>query len=389
MSRRWPLAVFVLLLVAAGGVGQAVTLYTDWLWFSEVQYTRVFATILLVRLGLVAVTAVALFALLYGNARLAVRRAAPDVLWELDNQLSLPGHEVLALALGRALPALLAVVAFLAGLAAAGHWQTVVAWWYQSPFGVSDPLFGRDVAFFVFTLPAWRLLLGWALGVTVACAVLAALVHLLRGSVVVTERGVRVSAGARNHLLLLGAVWLLLKAVDFWLDRFELVHSPDGVVVGATYTDVHARLPVLGALAVLSAAAALAVAVQTRRPGFRLVAPAVAVLVLAWVAGLGLYPALLQRFRVAPNELVAERPFLEHNIRMTRQAYGLDRIEEREFAAGEDLDATALGRNAATIQNIRLWDHRPLLQTYGQLQEIRTYYKFVDVDVDRYTLDGD
>jgi uncharacterized membrane protein (UPF0182 family) len=389
MTSRLPIFVLVLVLITLGGLVQTVTLYTDWLWFGEVQYTQVFLAILLTRAGLVGVVALALFVALYANARIATTRAAPDVLWQLDNQLRVPGHEALERALGRALPVLLAVVSLLAGLAAGGHWQTVVGWWYQVPFGVTVPLFDRDVAFFVFTLPAWRLVVGWATVITLASLALAAMAHLLRGGIVLTNRALRVSEGARGHLLILAAIGFLVKAVDFWLDRFDLVYSARGIVVGATYTDVHARLPVLSALAVLAAAVAVAFVLQTRHPRFRIVAPALAILVLVWVVGLGVYPALLQRFRVAPNELAAERPFIAHNIRMTRQAYGLDHVEAREFAAGEGLDEPALRRNRATVENIRLWDHRPLLRTYGQLQEIRTYYKFVDVDIDRYTLNGD
>jgi len=389
MTSRLPIFVLVLVLITLGGLVQTVTLYTDWLWFGEVQYTQVFLAILLTRAGLVGVVALALFVALYANARIATTRAAPDVLWQLDNQLRVPGHEALERALGRALPVLLVVVSLLAGLAAGGHWQTVVGWWYQVPFGVTVPLFDRDVAFFVFTLPAWRLVVGWATVITLASLALAAIAHLLRGGIVLTNRALRVSEGARGHLLILAAIGFLVKAVDFWLDRFDLVYSARGIVVGATYTDVHARLPVLSALAVLAAAVAVAFVLQTRHPRFRIVAPALAILVLVWVVGLGVYPALLQRFRVAPNELAAERPFIAHNIRMTRQAYGLDHVEAREFAAGEGLDEPALRRNRATVENIRLWDHRPLLRTYGQLQEIRTYYKFVDVDIDRYTLNGD
>ena len=141
--------------------------------------------------------------------------------------------------------------------------------------------------------------------------------------------------------------------------------------------------PVLGALAVFAVLCAVACAAQIVRSGLRLVAGGLIALALVWVVGLGVYPALLQRLRVTPNELAAERPFIEHNIRMTRQAYGLDRIVEREFPADETLDARALERNSATIKNIRLWDYRPLLRTFAQLQEIRTYYKFMDVDNDR------
>jgi uncharacterized membrane protein (UPF0182 family) len=388
MTSRLPIVLLVAGLVVLGVFGQAVTLATDWLWFGEVGYVQVFSTILLLRLALVVIAASLVFAVLFLTARIAAR-AAPDVLWQLENQLRLPAIEVIDVLLGRALPWVLAVVSFAAGLAAAVHWDTFLAWWYQVPFGVEDPLFGRDVAFFVFTLPAWRVFLGWASGLVVASLGLAALVHLVRGGVALTPAGLRISAGARSHVLILAALGLGLKAVDFWLDRFDLVTSPAGAVVGATYADVHARLPVLGALAVLAAATAIAFVVQTRRPGFRLAGAAAGVLLVVFAVGLGVYPALLQRFSIAPNELEAERPFIEHNIRMTRLAYGLDDVEAREFAAGEDLDAPALARNQPTIDNIRLWDHRPLLRTYAQLQEIRTYYKFVDVDVDRYTLNGD
>src|SRR5207247_2440442 len=165
--------------------------------------------------------------------------------------------------------------------------------------------------------------------------------------------------------------------------------SPRGIVFGASYTDVHASLPMLGALAVLATLTAVACAAQIMRPGLRLLAGAGAALLVVWVLGLGVYPAFLQRLRVAPNELEAERPYLEANIRMTRAAYGLDRIQEKEFPADENLDARALARNEATLKNIRLWDYRPLLRTFAQLQEIRTYYKFVDVDNDRSIVNGE
>jgi hypothetical protein len=227
------------------------------------------------------------------------------------------------------------------------------------------------------------------MGLVAATAVLTLAVYVLQRSLVLTTRGPRLAAGARTHLLVLTAALLALKALGFWLDRFELVYSPRGVVFGASYTDINASLPVLGALAVLAALCAAACIAQVARPGLRLVAGGLVVLGLVWIVGLGVYPALLQRFRVTPNELAAERPFIAHNIRMTRKAYGLDRIEEREFPADESLDARALARNEATIKNIRLWDYRPLLRTFAQLQEIRTYYKFVDVDNDRYEVGGE
>src|SRR5881296_1701349 len=389
MNRGQPIGLLLLLFLALGLVAQLVPLYTDWLWFQEVGYTQVFTTTLALRGALFTSLALTVLIFLYINLTLAARTAAPDVIWELEDQLGLPGRVVIEPLIRRFLPVVLFVIALVAGLRATVHWETLLGYLNAIEFGGTDPLFGRDLAFFVFILPFWRLLYGWAITMVVSTIILTLVVYILQRSLVLTTRGPRLAAGARTHLLALGALALALKAGGFWLDRFELVFSPRGTVFGASYTDIHASLPALGVLAVVSGVAALACLAQIARPGLRLLAVGLIVLGLVWVIGLGIYPALLQRFSVTPNELVAERPFIEHNIRMTRQAYGLDRIVEQSFPADETLDARALERNAPTIENIRLWDHRPLLRTFGQLQEIRTYYKFVDVDNDRYTINGE
>jgi uncharacterized membrane protein (UPF0182 family) len=389
MTRGQPVILLLLVFLALGLVAQVVPLYADWLWFQEVGYAEVFTKILALRGALFAVLALGVLVFLYVNLTLAVRTAAPDVIWELEDQLGLPGRVVIEPLLRRFLPIVVAVISLAAGLRATAHWETVLGYANAVPFGVADPLFGRDLEFFVFVLPFWRLLHGWAITLVTGTIVLTLVVYVLQRSLVLTTRGPRLAAGARTHLLVLGAVALGLKAVGFWLDRFELVFSPRGIVFGASYTDIYASRPALDVLTVLAAVAAALCLAQTARAGFRLVAGGLILLTLVWVVGLGVYPALLQRFSVTPNELVAERPFIGHNIRMTRQAYGLDRIEERSFPADEALDARALERNATTVENIRLWDHRPLLRTFGQLQEIRTYYKFLDVDVGRYTLNGE
>ncbi len=389
MRRPPPVVILILVFVALGLVAQFVPLYTDWLWFGEVGYTQVFLSILSLRGGLFTAMVVAVVIFLWVNLAFAARAAAPDVVWELEDQLGLPGRVVIEPLLRRFLPVVIVVISIASGLRASAHWATVIGYLNGGAFGTTDPVFERDLSFYVFVLPFWRLLHGWATALVTGTAVLALAVYVLRRSLALTTRGPRLAVRARAHLLVLGSVLLALKAVGFWLDRYDVLFSPRGTIVGASYTDVHATLPMLGALAVLAALCAVACLVQMGRPGIRFVAGGLVALAIAWVVGLGLYPALLQRFRVVPNELAAERPFIAHNIRMTRQAYGLDRIVEREFPADEALDARALERNAPTIKNIRLWDYRPLLRTYGQLQEIRTYYKFVDVDNDRYVVDGE
>ena len=389
MNRPPPVLLLLLALLALALVAQLVPLYTDWLWFGEVGYTSVFVKTLSLRGSLFAALAVGVLVFLYANLTFAARTAAPDVIWELEDQLGLPSRVVIEPLIRRFLPVVVTLIALASGMRATVHWETVLGYLNATSFGTVDPLFGHDLSFFVFVLPLWRLVYGWAITLVVATIVLTLAVYVLQRSLVLTSRGPRLAGGARTHLLVLGALALALKAVGFWLDRFELVFSPRGIVFGAAYTDIYASLPVLGALGVFAALCAVACLAQIGRAGLRLVAGGLIALALVWVLGLGIYPALLQRLRVTPNELVAERPFIEHNIRMTRQAYGLDRIVEREFPADEALDARALERNAATVKNIRLWDYRPLLRTFAQLQEIRTYYKFVDVDNDRYVVNGE
>src|SRR4029077_7955442 len=197
--------------------------------------------------------------------------ARPDVLWELEDQLGLPGRVVIEPLIRRFLPMVLLLIAFASAMRASARWQTVLAYLNAVPFGSPDPLFGRDLAFFVFDLPMFRMLLGWGTTLVIATLVLTVVIYVLQRSLVLTSRGPRLAAGARSHLLVLGALLLVLVGVGFWLDRFELVYSARGAVFGASYTDVHASLPVLGALAVLSILCALACLAQLATGGFRLV----------------------------------------------------------------------------------------------------------------------
>jgi hypothetical protein len=208
---RVHIGILVAVLGAVAGLGQGVGLYTDWLWFREVGYTGVFVTILVTRAVLVVAAMVVVFTVLYVNARLAARRAAPDVLWELDNQLRLPAYGAIQAATGRALPLVLAALALVIGLGAAGSWPVVLGWLHQGPFGATDPLFDRDIGFFVFGLPFWRLLVSWATGLLVGALLVTVLMYVLRGSVVLTERGLRVGLTARNHLLVLAGLFLLVR----------------------------------------------------------------------------------------------------------------------------------------------------------------------------------
>ena len=387
MSRR--AALLVLFGVAVVLALEGVPFYTDWLWFEEVGYVAVFLRIAATRGGILIAVGLLTFLFLAVNLRAAVRARPPDVFWELEEPLGLPSRVVLEPFLQRLLKPVTAVLSFLIGLSASAEWQTVLLYRNGQPFGVTDPLFEQDVAFYVFRLPLWQRGLSWLLGVLLLTLVATALVYFLGRVLVLTARGPVITARARAHLLGLLALLLFAKAADLWLDRYDLLYSQRGAVFGATYTDVHATLPALKWLAVLTVLCGATALVHVFRRSARPVLASLVVLAVGWIGGVWAFPTLMQRLRVAPDALVAESPYIAHHIRLTRRAFALDRIEERDFPAHETLTAADLARNAPTLKNVRLWDPAPLLATFAQLQEIRLYYRFVDVDNDRYTVDGE
>jgi uncharacterized membrane protein (UPF0182 family) len=383
-SRGLLVALLLFTLVAAL---EAVPFFTDWLWFEEVGQSPVFLRMVTLRGALFLFVGLVTLVFVGANLRAAAYARPPDVFWELEEPLGLPSRLILEPLLRRALVPFTVAVAMLFGLAASAEWQTLLVYRHAQPFGgAPDPIFQRDIGFYVFTLPLWQralewvfLLIGFTLGAT-------ALIYFLGRVLVLTARGPVITARARAHLLGLLALLLFAKALDFYLDRFDLLYSQRGAVFGAMYTDVHATLPALSGLAVLAALVGVAALLQILRRGARPVLAGVVVLVAGWLVGLWAYPAFVQRIRVAPNALIAESPFIGHHIRLTRRAFALDRVEERDFPARESLEPADLSRNASTLRNVRLWDHGPLLATFSQLQEIRTYYRFVDVDNDRYQI---
>src|SRR5204862_7054156 len=235
-------------------------------------YAEFFTTILALRGSLCTALALGVLLVLYVNLALAVRTAAPDVIWELEDQLGLPGRVVIEPLIRRFLPIVVAVISLASGLRATAHWETVLGYFNAVPFEATDPLFGRDLGFFVFVLPFWRLVHGWAITLVTGTIVLTLVVYVLQRTLVLTTRGPRLAAGARTHLLVLGALVLGLKGIGFWLHRFDLVFSPRGIVFGAAYSDIYASLPVLGALAVFAALCGVACLAQIARSGLRLVA---------------------------------------------------------------------------------------------------------------------
>ncbi|MBI4537442.1 MAG: UPF0182 family protein [candidate division NC10 bacterium] len=379
------LAVLIAVLASAGGL---IRLYTDWLWFQEVGFPAVFATTLKTQVVTGVALGLAFFLVLYTNALLARRLGPRDVLITVDDQLGLPSLEVLEPYLRVfILPVSLAFAA-IAGWGAAGKWDLFLRFTNPVPFETSDPLFGQDIAYYIFRLPALKYLYGEAIVALLLAGLLAGGIYVCNRALRITPRGLWLSPGARRHLLALAALFLLLKAYGYRLDMYDLLYSERAVAFGAGYADVNAQLPVLKALMLLAVLTALLAVATGFSRSWRPFLGGVGALVALAILGGAVYPGLIQKFQVVPNEIVKEQPYIDLNIKFTRMAYGLDNIEEREFPAEGQLTPADLRANDATIKNIRLWDTQPLLATYSQLQEIRTYYKFTDIDIDRYRLNG-
>ncbi len=367
---------------------QGIALYVDWLWFQEVGYTQLFTTTLFYKFILAVLSGGLLAALLYFNLKIAAVAPAGFRFSRVDNVIELPPPDLIDPLFRRLLLPAALLLGLLAAPQGAVNWERLPLFLNATPFNLQDPLFGSDIGFYMFRLPMYSAAYQWLIFALTLTLVATAAVYFLYRGIQYGPQGLYISEKAKTHLLILIALILLLKAAGYLMDSYELVYSSRGAAFGASYTDVYAILPALRILTVLALVAAALCVLQISRPGFRYLIGGVAVLVLVHAVGLNLYPAMIQRFHVVPNEVDAEKPFIERNIKFTRLAYGLDKVESKDFPAEEQLTAADLKRNESTIKNIRLWEHRPLLATYAQLQEIRTYYKFVDVDNDRYMIDG-
>jgi uncharacterized membrane protein (UPF0182 family) len=393
MRRRGLVALVVFAVGLLFVVPSSAGYYTDWLWFRELGYEHVFLRTLNAQALVFSTSFALIFLFFYLNFQVA-RRSLKRPQIVLGTSSTGRPIVVQGLSLSRlALPISL-VVALILAISSANDWLSWLSFFNAVPFGDRDPLFNRDVAFYVFRLPVLQLLQDQAVLVAFLALIGCGLLYVLSGSFVLEPRfGVafwprlRLMPAARRHLALLGALIFGLMAWGAWLDIPQTLLTPATVVFGASYADVHARLPFLRVtLTVLTLGAGLSIWHGIGRRSWPI--PLAVALYLVVSAAGGIYAALLQNFVVTPNEQNKEQPYILNNIAATRKAYALDRIDERELTGDASLTPKDIAANAGTIINVRLWDHQPLLQTFSQLQEIRTYYDFVSVDNDRYVIDG-
>ena len=376
----WLIAILVILFLSLNWV---VTTYTDWLWFTELAYRSVW----LIQWGTRVASSVLFFAIaavvLLLNWHIGRLRAIRSTPPHQPQLLQIPGLKWLITGV-----ALVLTLGF--GSTGGQLWEELLLYFNRVPFGTVDPIYGRDISFYFFELPIYRFLQGWLASLLVITVIGLLPIYLLNrlGDIQQGRWRLQHSPEMRRHLAILLVLILALWAVGHGLSLFDLLYSPRGVVFGASYTDMNASRWALWAQMIVMALAVLVAAYNVVRLATR---PLLIIgglwLAVAVVVG-GIYPAGLQRFSVIPNEIELERPYIQHNIDSTRLAFNLDKIERRTFELGDPLTDADIIANEAILKNVRLWDYRPLQDTYEQLQALRPYYEFGEIDIDRYEIDG-
>jgi len=356
--------------------------YTEWLWFSSLGYGAVYGRILSTKFLVFLIAAVVFCVFFLSNVFLTTRFIPKNAV----NTMPLSVLQQFQPAVRWGVVAITIFLTVIFGVIAQENWQIVLRYFNAQPFGVSDPVFNKEVSFYVFSLPFLNFVRGWLMGTviitTLGCAALYTVNYLVRRMRFDYARGVS------WHIAGLLTIVLSLFAWGYWLGIWELVFSERGVVFGASYADMHAKLPAQWILIGTVIICIGLLIYSLIRRNYRWVLYGIGGWIVVLILVSAAYPAIIQRFQVQPSELAKETPYIEYNIQYTREAFALDRIEEQQFPAKEAPDMQDIALNMVTINNIRLWDHRPLKDTYNQIQSFRLYYDFHDVDVDRYEING-
>ncbi|HYR78361.1 MAG TPA: UPF0182 family protein, partial [Candidatus Dormibacteraeota bacterium] len=371
-------------------------LLVDYLWYGRLGYGGVFNTTVVAELAIFGIVWLVAFAAIFASGLIAIGnsrdRERLRVVRRPDEMVEINLPELIR-ALGERVPwrvivaGAAAVLALFVAQGEAASWDIYLKGFYGVPFGMSEQAFGKDVGFYIFSLPLLEEFRDLLMVLVVLSAAMAIAVYWARGALDFKETPPRVTQGAAAHLSVLLGLFFVQRAMSYWLSRFDLLLHSNGVVFGLRYVDRILWQPGLWLLVALALGAAVMCILNAREAGLRIPVAAF-VVVFGPALVMNLIQPVIERLWVKPDELRVERPYLERNIAATRHAYKLDSVDVKPFAGQGALTPAALEQDSATIRNIRLWDPRPLLDTYRQLQEIRTYYDFRDVDIDRYWIEG-
>lgn len=381
-GRLWQIAlvvaiiVFLLPVIGAG-------FFTEYLWFADLGYIQVFMIryIQQVIWGLVAGTFFGLT--VYVNIMVARgrRRIVTPTAPTFQGNFASIITSISGLAIS-------VIVCILSGLTVAPHWLTIQGFLKKVANGEADPLFGKDISFYFFDLPFWTLIYRYLFSLLNICLITAFLTYLFSGLLNFEENRIGIHSKARSHLGIICALILVLKGLGYILASYNLVYSPRGAAFGASYTDVYLQIPALKILMVLAFICGLLVLYSAYARSVKLLVwPVIGLIVSSVLLG-NVVPGIVQRLVVSPNELAKESPFIENNILMTKKGFNLDQVVEMEYPGSDELNWARLEENQDILSNIRIWDYRPAQQTFSQVQEIRLYYNFKDVDIDRYHYGG-
>ena len=388
----------IILIVSLRGIAG---FYTDYLWFDSLGFSSVWKRVLLTKMALAGIFMLFTFLLLWGNLYIA-DRIAPQRRPEGPEEAFVSRyHEAIGSRSGLIRIAVSALFALFLGIGTGGQWQDWILFRNRQDFGIKDPQFNIDIGFYVFQLPFIQFLINWLFTAFIVVLFITSIGHYLNGGIRVNTAGRRVTAPVKVHISVLLAILALIKAADYWFQRYSLNFSGRGIVDGASYTDVNAKLPAIKLLILISLAAAILLIINIWRRGWVLPVVSVGLWAFVTIAIGSIYPAIFQRFVVEPSESSRESEYIERNIEATRQAYGLQvssgadtegNIEERTFTPNveDGLTLDILELNASTLENLRLLDPGVVPPTYQALEVEREQFRFSnDLDVDRYEVDGD
>ncbi len=381
--------ILLILLVIAG----IASIYIDVIWFKSIEYASVFWKILITKGLIVLFFASIFFVLSYINLSY-VRRFAPEFKVEINqDEFERPEIQLYKslqnIKLNKSFVFWLSLLmAIFMGFSELTNWEKILLYLNRTSFGLVDSVFKKDIGFYMFSLPFWEFIRNWLSFSLSFITIIVAIIYLLKGAIKFEYKHFSIEMPAQTHLFILVAILLILKSWGYWLNTYKLLYSTRGVIFGAGYTEIHADLPVLRILMILSLICAFIFFLTARKKVWKLPLGGIAILIIASILLGGILPEIIQKAIVLPNESIKERPYLQNNIEATRLAYGLDKIKVEEFPAKEALSVEEIEGNQETISNIRLWDWRPIKQTLKQIQAIRLYYDFNSVDMDRYYFDG-
>lgn len=370
----------VVYLLARFGIG----IYTDYLWFQHLDFESVFFTQFWARFIVGATIGIPVAALFVINCLVARWLSIRNILFFSDEII------VAQKMVGWGIWLAGVLLAWLIGSAGSTDWLLFLQYLYQEPFNLTDPIFEADISFYLFSLPVLQFMQSWViLALILALFGSLALYALAQQNSIAEGRIPVLLPHIQLHLSVLGALIFFAFAWGHWLSLFDLMYSERGVAFGASYTDINVTMPALWTMTIMACIAAviLIANIFLNRPSLSLAV--IFVWVIAGAIGTNLIPSVVQRYIVVPNELAREYPYIENNIRLTNIAYGLDKVIEKDFARPIPLTEQMAQDSETTLKNIRLWDYRPLQQTYQQLQAIRLYYRFNDIDLDRYIINGE